>query len=52
MSYTIGNLREACRNDRIRWSMHAMKRLRERADIARGFHKLHIYRRNNRILSR
>ena len=28
--YTINDLRNACNEDRIRWSIHAMKRLRER----------------------
>lgn len=30
LSYTIYDLQEACNADRIKWSMHALKRLRER----------------------
>lgn len=30
ISYTINDLRNACKSDKIKWSMHALKRMRER----------------------
>lgn len=40
--YTINDLRNACSNDRIKWSIHALKRLRER-HITRDDYKNSIY---------
>ena len=40
--YTIEDLRNACNNDRIKWSIHAIKRLRER-HISRKDYKNSIY---------
>lgn len=40
--YTIEDLRKACNDDRIKWSIHALKRLRER-HITRNDYKNSIY---------
>ena len=37
LPYTIDDLRYACNEDKIKWSTHAMKRLRERHITRRDF---------------